>query len=80
MSHNLPELSYAYNALEPHYDAQTVEIHHSRHHQTYVDKLNVGVLACRKAMPDLERLTDAIPLALKELQDAAEQVSTAVEH
>lgn len=38
---------------------------------SYVDKLNVGVLACRKAMPDLERLTDAIPLALKELQDAA---------
>ena len=36
----LPELSYPYDALEPHIDAQTMEIHHSRHHQAYVNNLN----------------------------------------
>lgn len=36
MDHSLPTLSYPYNALEPHIDALTMEIHHSRHHQTYI--------------------------------------------
>nr|WP_298248925.1 superoxide dismutase [uncultured Halomonas sp.] len=40
MAHTLPELPYAYDALEPHIDALTMEIHHSRHHQTYVNNLN----------------------------------------
>jgi Fe-Mn family superoxide dismutase len=39
----LPKLSYAYNALEPFIDAQTMEIHHSRHHQAYVNNLNAAV-------------------------------------
>lgn len=38
--YELPKLSYEYNALEPHIDAQTMEIHHTKHHQGYVDKLN----------------------------------------
>lgn len=40
MPFTLPQLPYAYNALEPHIDAQTMEIHHSKHHQAYVTNLN----------------------------------------
>lgn len=40
MAHTLPDLPYAFNALEPHIDAQTMEIHHDRHHKAYVDNLN----------------------------------------
>lgn len=40
MTHELPALDYAYDALEPHFDARTMEIHHSKHHNAYVTKLN----------------------------------------
>ncbi|WP_299316830.1 superoxide dismutase [uncultured Halomonas sp.] len=43
MPHTLPDLPYAYAALEPHIDALTMEIHHSRHHQTYVNNLNAAL-------------------------------------
>jgi len=43
MAHELPKLPYAFNALEPHIDAQTMEIHHGRHHQTYVNNLNAAL-------------------------------------
>ncbi|MFQ2499840.1 superoxide dismutase [Aeromonas caviae] len=54
MSHTLPALPYAYDALEPHIDAKTMEIHHSRHHQTYINNLNT-------ALADLPELA-ALPL------------------
>ena len=40
MAFELPNLPYAYDALEPHIDKQTMEIHHDKHHNTYVTKLN----------------------------------------
>lgn len=43
MAFELPALDYAYNALEPHIDARTMEIHHSKHHQAYVTNLNNAI-------------------------------------
>ena len=43
MSHTLPDLDYAYDALEPHIDARTMEIHHTRHHAAYVTNLNAAL-------------------------------------
>ncbi|XAH23381.1 superoxide dismutase [Xylophilus sp. GW821-FHT01B05] len=42
-THTLPMLAYAYDALAPHVDARTMEIHHAKHHQTYVNNLNAAV-------------------------------------
>ncbi len=56
MAHTLPALPYATDALEPHIDAQTMEIHHDRHHKAYVDNLN-------KALEG----TDATDLSLEDL-------------
>ncbi len=43
MSYTLPELSYAYDALEPYIDARTMEIHHTKHHQAYITNLNAAI-------------------------------------
>src|SRR3990167_5478558 len=50
MAFELPKLPYAYNALEPHIDARTMEIHHSKHHQAYTTNLNNAI-----AGSDLEK-------------------------
>ncbi|MGJ3243672.1 MAG: superoxide dismutase [Opitutales bacterium] len=43
MAYSLPELGYAYDALEPHIDARTMEIHHTKHHNTYITKVNAAL-------------------------------------
>ena len=43
MTHELPALPYAFNDLEPHIDAQTMKIHHGKHHNAYVTNLNVAL-------------------------------------
>lgn len=55
MAFTLPQLPYAYNALEPYFDAATMEIHHSRHHQAYVSNLNNALQDTHQNTP-LERL------------------------
>lgn len=56
MAFELPKLAYAYNALEPHVDAKTMEIHHSKHHQAYVTNLNNAIAG-----------TDAEKLSIEEI-------------
>ncbi|PHY67444.1 superoxide dismutase [Mn] [Serratia marcescens] len=51
MSYSLPSLPYAYDALEPHFDKQTMEIHHTKHHQTYVNNANTVL----EAYPELAK-------------------------
>ena len=64
MAFELPKLSYAYDALEPHIDAKTMEIHHTKHHNTYVTNLNAAVEGTEYASKDLNELIsniDALP-------------------
>ncbi len=73
MSYTLPDLSYDYSALEPHIDARTMEIHHTKHHQGYTDKLNAVLekyedLASR---PVEELLKDLDALSM----DAADKIT-----
>jgi Fe-Mn family superoxide dismutase len=69
MIHKLPALPYAYNALEPYIDAQTMQIHHTKHHQTYVDKLNAALEGYdqlqKKSAEDLIKDLDSIPQKIR---------------
>lgn len=56
MAFTLPELPYAYNALEPHIDAKTMEIHHTKHHNAYVTNLNNAVAGTDMENKSLEEL------------------------
>ena len=65
MAHSLPDLSYAYDALEPVIDARTMEIHHTKHHNTYVTSLNTALEGhdelAAKSVEDLISDLDSVP-------------------
>ena len=67
--HELPKLPYAFDALEPHLDARTMEIHHDKHHQAYVDNLNKALVAepalAKLPVEDLLRGFATVPDAIK---------------
>ncbi len=53
MAYTLPELGYAYDALEPHFDKETMEIHHTKHHQAYVNNSNAAL----ESLPEFQNLS-----------------------
>jgi superoxide dismutase, Fe-Mn family len=65
MAYSLPALPYAYNALEPYIDAKTMEIHHTKHHQTYINNVNGAIqgtefenLPVEKLIADLSKIPE----------------------
>jgi len=70
MSYQLPELPYAYDALEPHIDARTMEIHHTKHHATYVKKVNAAIEGHDLGDPSIEELVAAIHTLPEEIRTA----------
>ena len=72
MIHELPKLPYSYDALEPFIDTKTMEIHHSKHHQTYVNNLNAAL----DKHPELKDKT--LENLVKVINDAPEDIKTAV--
>ena len=73
MAYELPKLPYANNALEPHIDARTMEIHHTKHHQAYINNANnflkdhpaLAALAVDALIADLGRVPEAIRTGLR---------------
>lgn len=64
MTFKLPELDYAYDGLEPYIDSRTMEIHHSKHHQAYIDKANAALEGTEFEGKDIEEILknlDALP-------------------
>ncbi|QFZ85383.1 superoxide dismutase [Mn] [Variovorax paradoxus] len=66
MPYTLPALPYAFDALEPHIDAQTMEIHHGKHHQTYVNNLNAAL----KDTPLADTPVEALIAGVEQLPEA----------
>ena len=73
MAYTLPDLPYAYDALEPHIDARTMEIHHSKHHNTYITNLNKALEGAGITGPecvcdlvdDLSQVPESIRMAVR---------------
>ncbi|MCG2572791.1 superoxide dismutase [Acinetobacter sp. ME22] len=71
MAYTLPELAYAYDALEPHIDTQTMQIHHTKHHQTYINNINAAL-----AGTDWEKL--AVEALVAQVERVPEQLKATV--
>lgn len=68
MAYTLPNLPYAYDALEPNLDTKTMEIHHTKHHQTYINNINAGIEGTaweKLSIEDLVRKVNDVPTELK---------------
>ena len=69
MAHTLPPLPYAFDALEPHIDAQTMQIHHGKHHQAYVNNLNAALEKApelqNKPLEELLGKLDSVPEGIR---------------
>ncbi|MFG0333211.1 MAG: superoxide dismutase [Maioricimonas sp. JB049] len=72
MAYSLPELPYAYDALEPHIDARTMEIHHTKHHQAYINNVNAAI----EGKPELE--SKSVEELISDLSAVPENIRTAV--
>ena len=72
MAYTLPTLSYAYNALEPHIDARTMEIHHTKHHQAYINNVNNAI----KGKADLE--SKSVEVLISDLNKIPEDIRNVV--
>ena len=68
MAFEVPALPYAYDALEPHIDETTMQIHHDKHHQAYVDKLNAAVEGTDAANSSIEELISGLSTLPAEIQ------------
>ena len=68
MAYTLPSLPYAYDALEPHIDARTMEIHHTKHHQAYINKVNDAIAGTEwesKTVEELVASLDQVPESIR---------------
>ena len=72
MAYSLPNLDYGYDALEPHFDARTMEIHHTKHHNTYITKVNDALAGAGHPAPD------DVNALIADLSGVAEGIRTAV--
>ena len=70
MTYILPSLDYSYDALEPYIDAKTMEIHHIKHHQTYVDKLNAALENTEWADTSIEELLQSVDILWQDIKQA----------
>ena len=71
MSFTLPQLNFSYDALEPHIDARTMEIHHSKHHQGYTNKLNSALVSADLSFDSIEDLLSKIDMQNMALRNNA---------
>ena len=71
MSFSLPKLEYSYDALEPHIDARTMEIHHSKHHQGYTNKLNAAIEGSENGSKDILEILEGLDMSNMALRNNA---------